>query len=432
MPEEITEKALAAPKPSRVIAELPTWKQLATVQGGLTPMAVSARMNDADTGRITGLVDLAHAMRQKDNHLQGILETRETAVQRLSWELELPRKPNRQEKKAARFVEDAIGAHLGPLVAHASSSPYFGFAVSETVWRKSSGYLVPDCTKAIHHRRFRFEGERLLWDDQNGAAAVDFQKLYPAQFVVSRPRVNGDVPCREGLMRVLIWAALFRNWSLTDWLRLGEIAWKPWRTGKYNRQHFATQEDIDGLVAILDAMSTSGTAVYPDSVEVDVKWPQGSSSASGQGPHSELFAVLGREMSKSTLGQTETTESSSSSGYAQSKTMNSIRKEKVESDATFIGTDLTRDFVVPLVLLNFGDRCRPPTLRAITEDAVDVASFATGVKTLRDAGTRIPAKWVRDKAGIPEPTPGEEILGPPEPAAPPEAPPTDAPPAADA
>lgn len=412
LPFEIVEKATSKPKPGRVIGDQPVWQQIQRVGGGLTPAAVSARLAEADTGRMAQLVDLWNALRQKDGHLQGICETRETSVQRLEWELELGKKPTRTEKKAAQFVEDVLRNGVGDVIAHSSSAPFTGYAVTETVWRKSNGYLVPDYFNPIAPRRFIYKGPRLCWQDTIGQNdGIDIQAEYPGQFIVSQPRVNGDVPCREGLMRVLVWAALFRNWTLTDWLRLGEIAWRPWRIGKYDRSAFATQEDIDGLVGVLDAMSTSGVAVLPDSVELQVKWPEGGASGKG-GPHAEMFSTMGREMSKCVLGQTETTESSNSSGYAQSKTHAEVKKDKTEADARFIARDITRDLIEWLVVWNFGPKVRVPQLKFITEDALDLQSFGSSMKSLAaDAGLRIPAKWARDKAGIPDPVDGEEIIG---------------------
>lgn len=210
-------------------------------------------------------------------------------------------------------------------------------------------------------------------------------------------------------MRVLVWAALFRNWTLTDWLRLGEIAWKPWRIGTYDRTKFAKQEDVDGLVDTLDRMSSSGVAVLADAVKVDVKWPTGQVGSGN--PHATMFSTMGREMSKAVLGQTETTEASASSGYAQGKVHYEVKLEKREADGRFNAADITRDCIAWIVLLNFGAGVRPPIMRFITEEAADLQPFGQGVKSLTDAGLRIPAKWARDKAGIPEPADGEELVG---------------------
>lgn len=401
--------AKAKPRPVRVISELPTWQQLQKVQGGLTPWEVSRRLSEADLGRMYALVDLANALRQKDGHLQGTLEAREVAIQQLSWDLELPKKPTKAEKKAAEWVKEVLQDCIGTAIAHASSSPYFGYSVSESILRKSEGKIVIDRFDPIAPRRFEYSGNRLLWNDNLGKLGVDIKADYPGQFVVCRPRVNGDVPCREGLMRVLVWAALFRNWTLTDWLRLGEIAWKPWRIGTYDKSKFANQEEIDGLVTVLDAMSTSGTAVIPDSLTVSVEWPKGQAGVANS--HPEMFGTMGREMSKSVLGQTETTEASSSSGYAQAKVQYEVKKEKRDADARFIAADINRDVIAWLYAWNFGPRVRPARLRFITDEQAELQAFGTGVEKLRKAGLRMPAKWARDKAGIPEPAEGEELVG---------------------
>jgi len=408
---ERRERALTKPNASRgrVIPDQTIWRQLARAQGGLNPTTVSRRLRCADDGTMWPLVDLANELRQKDGHLQGILEARETAVQRLGWDLELPKKPTKAEKKAAEFVRDAFSDTIAPLIAHCSSSPFYGYAVTETVWRKASGYLVPERFVPVHQRRFDRKSSSVTWDDHDGMVPVDVRAEFPGCFTVCQPRVNGDVPAREGLMRVLVWPALFRNWTLTDWLRLGEIAWKPWRTAQYKRELFANQEDIDDLVNTIDAMSTSGTAVLSDAVTLDVKWPTGQNGTAT--PHKDLFSTMAREMSKAVLGQTETTEASQSSGYAQGKIHYEVKKEKTDSDAHFIAHDITRDVIAWMIGLNFGDRVRPPMLRFITEETAELEAFGNGVKALKEAGLRMPAKWARDKAGIPAPADGEEVIG---------------------
>ena len=401
-------RAVSKPKPARVVPDAERWRDLAKVEGGLTPVAVSRRLDLADRGRMKELADLANAMRQKDGHLQGILDARETAVQQLEWDLELPKKPTKREKKAAQFVKDVLGGILGVAIANATSSPFFGYAVTEQVWRKSSGFLVQDYFRPIPARRFDRIGDSIIFDDHIGGERFDLAG-HPGHFLVNRPRVNGDVPAREGLARLLVWGALFRNWSVADWLRLGEVAWKPWRTGQYDRKAFASQEDIDGLVDILDDMSSSGTAVFSDAVKVDVKWPTGQVGSGNS--HAELFGTMGREMSKAVLGQTETTEASKSSGYAQAKVAYEVKTDKRDADARFIADDITRDVITWLVVLNFGAGLRVPRLRFATQDIADLQVFGIGVKNLKDAGLRMPAKWARDQVGMPEPAEGEELVG---------------------
>jgi phage gp29-like protein len=59
-----------------------------------------------------------------------------------------------------------------------------------------------------------------------------------------------------------------------------------------------------------------------------------------------------------------------------------------------------------------------PTFKFLTEDSVDLSAYSVAIKNLKEAGLRIPAKPVRDVAGLPEPDKGDEVLGDADPNAP--------------
>lgn len=399
----------------RVINDQSLWSAFQRIGGSLTPVQVSQIIREADTGEMRRLIDLANDARQKDCHLQSVLHTSEEAIAGLDWELELPSRPTKKEKKAAEQIREALqasaeGAGVHRLIAHQTGARYYGYAVSETVYAKDGRYLVPNRYEHLSARRFGFvqSSGAFVWRDEGmPQSGVDFLALYPDKFIVSRPRVTGDVPCREGLVRVLMWAALFRNWSLSDWLKLGEIAWKPWRLGQYNKD--AGKEDIENLEEILETMTASGTATYPDTTKVEIQWPQASGQKSSS--HSELFDKMAAEMSKATLGQTLTTEQGKVGSQALGNVQNEVRKDLREASARSVAADLTRDLVWPLTRLNHGPNIRPPRLRFLTEDTADIVKLATGVKTLVEAGVRtIPVSWVHNQGGIPVPEAGEECV----------------------
>ncbi len=411
-------RRLARPSAGRNVApDLPVWQQLQRVGGALTPNQVSAIIREADQGRMAGLMDLANEVRQKDCHLQAVLSTGEEAISGLPWELDLPPMHKRVERKAAEFCDRVLRSqrNFARFIAHHAGAAYYGYSVSEIAWARDGATLVPADLRPLAHRRFlyAYETGRLHLFDNNGTMTlpgIDLRADYPLQFVVSQPRINGDVPCREGLVRALMWAALFRNWSISDWLKLGEIAWKPWRTGTYTRE--ATDEDINGLVAVLEGMTSSGVAVVPEGTKLEISWPGGGSSgAGGRGTHSELFAVVGAEMSKAVLGQTLTTEQGAVGSQALGRVHNEVRKDLREARAKSVAGDICRDLIEPLVRLNFGPGVCAPVFQFLTDDALDLSSFAASMKTLREAGLRIPAQWVRDQAGIPEPADDAELLG---------------------
>ena len=421
-PAAAVERATPSPRPrpnGRIVPELPLYLQIQRIGGNLTPHQVSEIIRQADVGYMWRLIDLANEARQKDCHLQSVLQTRELALTGLPWQVTAFKTPNakkgkKRDQKAADFVTECLSQvpDLSDVVAHITGANYLGYAVSEIVYAKDGAYVVPAQFQPISARRFVFDLEHgtLRWCDINGGMpypGIDLRTTYPAKFLQFQPRVNGDVPCREGLVRVLMWAALFRNWTTRDWLALAELAWKPWRTGQYKKT--ASKEDIDNLEAILDAMSASGVATYPETTEVKVEWPK--NAITGTSAHHELFDTLGAEMSKAVLGQTLTTEQGSRGSHALGRVHDNVRKDILEADARAVAGVVNRDLIVPLVKMNFGDVVSPPRFEFITEDAQDLAQYSGAILNLRKAGLRIPAKPVRDTAGIPEPDEGEETLG---------------------
>lgn len=413
---------------------LPIYLQLARVAGPLTPHDVSSILRQADIGYMWRYVDLCNELRQKDCHLQSVLQTRELALTGLEWQI-LPFKIQNakaaklRDRKAAEFCSEALrqctGAitkdgrvltGLAQMIAHIVGGYYPGYSVAETVYKKDGTDIVPAGFDCVSARRFIHDipNGKLRWCDITAGMSIpgiDLRAEYPGQFIQFEPRVNGDVPTREGLGRVLVWAALFRNWDLRDWLQLAELAWKPWRTGKYKKQG-TEQADIDGLYAILDNMSGSGVATYPDNVELDVLWPKNGGKASSA--HKELFDVMGAEMSKAVVGQTLTTEQGQRGSQALGRVHNDVRKDILVADARAVGSVIKRDLLTPLVRMNFADDVAVPDFSFITEDAEDVVAFSTAIKNLSGAGSpgvRIPVRHIYEVCGIPEPEADEECVG---------------------
>jgi phage gp29-like protein len=414
------------------IGELPLSMQLRRIGGAMTPQQASAAMQSADMGRMWELTDLSNDARQKDCHLQSILGTREMAVAALPWQVSPrgePRKNRVRKNKhdvISEFVTDALTNASGAVlpsgdrivsfrtaIAHLASGPFHGRAVCEGVYGRDGRRMVPIGFGNVEHRRINFalETGRIAWWDPNGFLmpypGIELCQFAPGKLLVHQPRINGDDQVHEGLARVLLWASLFRNWDLRDWVTFGELAWKPWRTAKYEKS--ADKKDIATLIERLRKMSASGVLVHPDTTEVTVEWPK--NPGSNGGTHAELFAVLGAEMSKAVLGQTLTSEQGSKGSQALGKVHDSVRGDILEYDASCIAETIQRDLIGPLVRMNFGDDAEVPLFRFLTEEAVDLQAFSTGVKNLRDAGLRIGAPWVRDRIGAPEPEEDEEVLG---------------------
>jgi phage gp29-like protein len=395
----------------RAIPDLALWHQFQRIGGAITPTQVSTILREADAGDMTRLMDLGNDARQKDGHLQAILSQAEEGIAGLDWQLRLPDGAKARDKRAAKVAESYLRSakNFQRMISHQAGAIYYGRAITETAWQKRDGFLVPGDFVNHAARRFVFRQSdgKLVWKDP-GMVEVDFLEEFPGKFIVSQPRVNGDVPCREGLIRVIVWAAMFRNWDLTDWLRTGEASWKPWRIGYHDPK--ANDEDKESLEAALSQLTTSGYAMLPKSTEMKIEWPGGTSQSS-KSTHSELFNVIAQEMSKAVLGQTETVQSSNSSGYAQAKVHERVGGTLLKSRAKSVAADITRDLVQPFIEWNFGKGYEVPRFEFITQDPVDIGGFADAISKLVGSGLNISQEWVRDQIGAPEPIDGQDVMG---------------------
>lgn len=403
---------LASGDKASVVPDLALWNQATRIGGGLTPVRVSNIIRQADSGNMDQIQDLAHECRQRDPHMQAVLATSEESIAGLPWQIVPPDNARAKDRRAAEWCQAVLSnnPHVQRLIGSLAGAVYHSYAVNEILWEKVDGKLVPGRFAPIAHRRFGFrlsDGAFVWRDNGMGSDGIDFRAEHPYKFIVSQPRVTGDMPNREGLMRQLIWMSVFRNWVIGDWLKTAESSWKPWRIASYDKAG-THNEDREGAEDVMRQLTTEGAAVIPSTMKVDIMWPTGTGGA--RSTHGEFANVLAQEMSKAVLGQTETTQASSSSGYAQAKVHDVVRKDLREARARQIAADITRDLIWPMVALNF-DGVVPGRFEFITQDSINLKEFSEAIATLTDAGLVIPQKWVRDQAGIPEPDDDEDVLG---------------------
>lgn len=407
-------RRLASGSRGQIVPDLSLWNHGSRIGGGITPARISSIVREADSGEIRRLIDLANECRQRDAHLQAVLGTSEESIAGLPWQVVAPKDPRAKDERVADWVGHVLRECPGMqrLISDLAGAVYYSYSVVEIVWTKEERRLVPERFLPVAPRRFRFRAAdgRLVFHD-DGQPEVVLEEEHPNKFIFSRPRVTGDVATREGLMRVLVWMSVMRNWSIGDWLKTGELSWKPWRIGTYKKAT-GGQGDREDLETIMQRLTTDFSAVIPDSCEIAIEWPGGAGM--NRSTHAEIVNALASEMSKAVLGQTETTQASASSGYAQAKVHDAVRKDLREARARQVAADITRDLIGPMIRLNFGASVEVPRFEFITQDPIDLKAFSESVSILTTAGLPIPESWVREQAGIPEPEGDEPCLGGPE------------------
>lgn len=400
------------------LREKPLHEQFQRIGAGLTPADVSRILQRADQGQPGTLYDLFHESREKDGHLQGICYTRDVAVSLCGLDfVELDdEQAKRKDKKAIKLCRRTRDEFKGfdKLVEHLTGAYVPGHATATIRWEKTKdGWLLPKEAELLSPRDFIFSqktGQLRYQRDPYDVQGIDLLEENPGRVVRVQRRITGDVQVREGLVRCLVWAALFRNWSLKDWIALGEIGWKPWRIAAYKKT--ASQKDIDELVDMLERLGASGVAAIPETTEIKVEWPKGMAPGTGgSSTHRELLDTMGREMSKAVLGQTTSAEPGPNGSRASDEVRDKVRSDIREADAIATAAALCEHLFDYVVRINLGDDVATPVPWFQTDDAIDQLAFAQAVNNLATAKVRIPQKWIRDQLGAPEPKEGEEVIG---------------------
>lgn len=404
-------QALQTPRPEsrEVAAAQVTDKYSEYPSDGLTPVRLAEIFKEADAGDVLRQAELFEEMEEKDPHLFSQLQTRKNAVTGLDYEVIPFDSDDPRDKEIAEFVEAQLGGIEGfeDIMLDLLDAIGKGFAVSEIMWSYDEGRVVVDDIRSRHQKRF-------FWDSVDDSFKVRTQEapegieLPKNKFIVHKYKARSGHPSRAGVLRVVAWMYLFKNYTLKDWVAFCEVFGMPLRLGKY--QPGASEDDKRALMQALVAIGADAAGIFPDGTAIEFVNTEKTSST-------DLYERLARycdeQVSKAILGQTLTSDSGGGS-YAQSKTHNDVRHDLTVADCKAIAATLRRDLIRPLVLYNFGEDKRIPYLRFDAEESEDLTQTATVIGTLiREAGLKVPTSYIYKKFSIPKPEGDEEVATPP-------------------
>lgn len=374
---------------------------------GLTPVKLAEIFKEADAGDVLRQMELFEEMEEKAPHLFSQLQTRKNAVTGLDFEI-IPFSDDPRDKEIADFIEEQINGieSLEDVETDLLDAIGKGFAVSEIMWGYDEGHVVVREIKSRHQKRF-------FWDSLDDSFKVRTKDapegiLLPTnKFIVHRYKARSGHTSRAGILRVVAWMYLFKNYDLKDWVSFAEVYGLPLRLGKYAPG--ASEADKVALMQALIQIGADAAGIIPDGTSIDFITTEKTSS-------SDLYERLARycdeQISKAILGQTLTSDSGGGS-YAQSKTHNDVRHDLTVADCKSLASTLRRDLIRPLCIFNFGEDKRVPHIRFDCEESEDLTQTATIIGTLvNEVGLRVPTSFIYKKFSIPEPEADEEVAAP--------------------
>ena len=374
---------------------------------GLTPGRLAEIFREADSGDVLRQMELFEEMEEKDPHLFSQLQTRKNAVTGLDYEI-ISFGDDPMDKEIAEFVKEQINSleNFEEIQIDLLDAIGKGFAVSEIIWGYDEGHVVIKDILSRYQKRF-------FWDSIDDSFKVRTKEhpegvLLPEnKFILHKYKARSGHPSRAGILRVVAWMYLFKNYDVKDWVSFAEVFGLPLRLGTY--QPGASKEDKEALMQALIQIGTDAAGMVPEGTKIEFITTEKTGSTD---LYDRLARYCDEQTSKAVLGQTLTSDSGGGS-YAQSKTHNEVRHDLTVADCKALASTIRRYLIRPLVLYNFGEEKRIPYIRYDFEEAGDLEQEATILGTLIEkTGLKIPTSYIYKKFSIPEPEKDEEIASP--------------------
>ncbi len=370
---------------------------------GLTPVRLAEIFREADAGEVMRQMELFEEMEEKDPHLFSQLQTRKNAVTGMDFEV-IPFSDDEADKEIAEFVRSEIDSleNFEDVLMDLLDAIGKGVAFSEILWKYEDEKVTIEDIKWRHQKKF-------FWDHEDKLKIITREfpsgiELPENKFIYHRYKAKSGHPSRAGVIRIVAWMYLFKNYDLKDWVSFCEVFGLPLRLGKYNPG--SSEDDKDALMRALIQIGSDAAGIIPEGAEIEFK-------EIGKTGSTDIYEKLARycdeQVSKAVLGQTLTSDSGGS--FAQSKTHNDVRHDLTVADCKAIASTIRRDLIRPLVLFNFGEEKRIPYLRFDFEIADDQKEMADIYETLiTKIGLPVPTNHLYKKFSIPKPEEGDEVV----------------------
>ena len=261
-------------------------------------------------------------------------------------------------------------------------------------------------------REFIYRPQRwFMFDPANGETVIlrdqrDDELLTPHKFVIHRHKSKSGLTIRSGLARVASWAWMYKQFTLKDWAIFVQNYGMPIRIGKYNGD--ASEDEKDVLWRAVRNIAGDCAAIVP--VGMEIEFHEVASKGSTTDLYERRADWMDRQISKAVLGQTTTTDAVSG-GHAVAKEHRLVQEDIERSDAIALSATVNRQVVPNMVAFNFGPQDHYPKVLIGRPDEVPLEEFSAAFERLGSHGLTAPMSYMRNRLGIPEPKPDDEVVG---------------------
>jgi phage gp29-like protein len=370
----------------------------------LTPSRLDQILAQANLGYCRESAELFEEFEEKDPHIYSCLQTRKQAVMGLEWDIITPDESTEAKARTAfikeilRAIPDFRGSLLDLLDAIGK-----GYSCEEIIWGvRDDKKIVPIQLNWIHSKNITWLNSlvpRIITEKEQSLGI----EPPPWKAIMHLYRAKSGHDTRNGVLRVIAWMYLFKNYTVKDWVTFNEVFGMPLRVGKYDSD--ATPEDIKKLSNAIKNLGSDAAGVI--SKKTEVEFIESASRGAGRmNPFQMLVDFANREISKAILGQTLTMDTTGQTGtYSTAKIHEMVRQDILEADAEALGATITDQLIRPIVGFNYPNGWNLPLPRMwikaeAEENAKDMSEVYVNVVKMR---CPIPLSHIYERFGIPAP-----------------------------
>ena len=408
------------------------------IAASITPERLTEVLRQAEFGDPYYYLEFAQDIEERDLHYLAVLSTRKESVACLEPAIRAASK-SALDQKIAEYVEETLfDRTLDLSLLDILDAIGKGFSVCEIIWDQDGPtewfprklkYRDPRwfmfdwiSGEEVLVRTLRTEGQMVPIVQQHGRVTPEpgslgqigiqpaTAPLDPFKFVTHISKAKAGLPIRGGLARAAAWAYLFKSYILKDWVTFCEVYGQPLRVGKYNPG--ATEEDKQTLLTAISSIGTDSAAIIPESMVIEFVESK-SVTQNGELYH-RAVEYIDDALSKAVLGQTLTTQMPRQGGgsRAAAQVHDAVRRDILAFDARRLSATITRDLIIPMVQLTFGEQKAYPRFWLSIPADQDLKTQSDVITEMVDRGLEVGQDYVRDMLGIPVPAAGEAVLKP--------------------
>lgn len=329
------------------------------------------------------LYDLYHDVKSIDGHLSGICRKRIDAV--LNKNLNFVNKEKQQVEELEALIESN---KFNKLIELLLETKLWGCSGAEFIIGEKFDWVE------VPRKHIRPEAG-VIAKSQYSNTGIPIDDL-PFVWVMGEKKDLGQ------LLQCSMYALYKRN-GFGDYAQYVEIFGQPVRIIKYDANDTATKNELDKVLA-----ESGSSLAMKIPRQADFEMLDGKASNANGDLQTKLISVCNSEMSIAILGNTETTTSSSSSGYAQSKEHGKQQLEITKSDLRYVQNMLNSEFFIQM-LKSYGFPVEGG--RFEYEMELDLDSLKTKLEIDDKVSSKVPVSddyWY-NTYGIPKPDNYDEL-----------------------